>query len=654
MMARPSSSVKIQALPQQRWQLSDWRPSNAAFQGWFCQLQKPAGKGLPLERGFAASSTPTPPAHWQAPPDHTPDEAFCFDGILARMEHINRSRYVREGYAGIEVLAAMEGLSATDSTDLNDLVGEADDTRWELASLFVVYEPQDFVQRTFSMTTFMRRLLIKYRLTRDEVQTLGSSAWEAICKDQQATADATVERYRFDFNRLLEEQETEKRSLRDQVAKMERQLRTAGLVADSLEARSLNVDRAMTVLNCHQTQVTGNCHRLEGRLKQHKASAFLLSEWKTLINATSADDLFANPVPYVAKSGGDTDTEENGDGGSEPDGDGTGSHGRRTAFLDLTGDPSSGDSSHEEPQPKKADQDRKAPDFIQLAMGSGLSYLARMNLLESRNSARAPFKANDLSNMLARMPFWNKLDEADWACLVPEICYLAENVLDQCKQDHPHPELWPDLVDPTQSDGDVLLLRSDDEDEVDNETQDATWTPSKKTQAKIAQMERCETEVEVGGQGEEAQDDEEEKAPSTPTRRSKRKLDSASSQPDSAPGTPRTKKKQKARPGEPRRQSLLARKTLSELTPEEMATIAVPGPGINSWRHHGILNTFAPSTPHAIDQSPYFSDYAPSKNGGSGPLIKRYDSSEYTAVVLQNTQISSDVDLQHKPQQSPS
>ncbi|KAG6585038.1 uncharacterized protein IUM83_08423 [Phytophthora cinnamomi] len=75
--------------------------------------------------------------------------------------------------------------------------------------------------------------------------------------------------------------------------------------------------------------------------------------------------MFANPGPYIAKSGGDTDTEEKGDGGSESGGDGTGSHGRQTAFLDLTGDPSSGDSSHEEPRPKKAGRARKAPNFIQ-------------------------------------------------------------------------------------------------------------------------------------------------------------------------------------------------------------------------------------------------------------------------------------------------
>ncbi|KAG6620351.1 uncharacterized protein IUM83_16395 [Phytophthora cinnamomi] len=590
----------------------------------------PAGSGLPLERSFSASSSPTPPAHWQAPPDHTPDGAFCFVGIPARMEHINRSRYVREGYAGVEVLAAVEGLSATDLADLNECVDDTEDlneyflrprtgsppsdaeretilgsvqTHRDLASLFMVYEPRNLAQRTFSMTTFMRRLLIKYRLMRDEVRTLGSSAveqllqvqkeneqlkthfaqlngqWEAICKNQQATADATAERCRYDFKRLMAEHETEKRALRDQVAKRDRQLRTAGLVADSLEARSLNVDRAMTFLNCHQTQVTGNWRRLEDQLKHHNAGTFPPSEWKTLINVTSADGLFTNPGPYVSNSGGDTDTEEKGDGGPESGGDGTGSHVRHTVFLDLTGDPSSGDSLHEEPRPKKASRARKVPDFIQarptrwdptqqrarpaaqdylvdekatcaslaglpvvwrtlrtdvqLVMPSGLiyrvsmkmlasvmrfglTYRASMKLLESGNTAHALFMAHDLADMLARMMFWNKVDETDWTRFVPELYYLrAENGVDV-----------------------ILLLGSDDEEEVDKEKRDATWTPSKKAQAKIAQTERRETEVQEWGQDEKVLDEDEEEAPLTPTRRSKRKLDSASSQSDSAPSAP--------------------------------------------------------------------------------------------------------------------
>ncbi|KAJ8561694.1 hypothetical protein ON010_g7986 [Phytophthora cinnamomi] len=294
--------------------------------------------------------------------------------------------------------------------------------------------------------------------------------WEAICKDQQATADSTAERYRFDFKRLMAEHATEKRALRVQVTKMERQLRTAGLIADSLETRSLNVDRAMTFLNCHQTQVTGNWRRLEDLFKHHKAGTFPPSEWKTLINVTSANDLFANPGPYVSKSGGDTDTEEKGDGGSESGGDGTGSGGRHAAFLDLTGDSSSGDFSHEEPRLKKAGRARKAPDFIQahptewdptqqrarpadqdyladekaacaslaglpvvwrklrtdvqLAMRSELTYPASMKLLESGNSAHAIFMAHDLAKMLARMMFRNKLDETAWARFVPELYYL--------------------------------------------------------------------------------------------------------------------------------------------------------------------------------------------------------------------------------------
>ncbi|KAG6612946.1 uncharacterized protein IUM83_11779 [Phytophthora cinnamomi] len=300
--------------------------------------------------------------------------------------------------------------------------------------------------------------------------------------------------------------------------------------------------------------------------------------------------------------------------------------------MDRTSDRSSGGSSHEEPRPKKAHRARKAPAFIktrptqwdptqqrarpadqdyladekaactsltglpvvwrklridvQLAMRSGLTYPASTKLLKSGNVSHTLFMAHDLVDMQARVMFWNRLDESDWARFVPEVYNLrAENALDQYERDHQHPELWPVLVDPTQGDGDIQLLGSDDDEEVANEKRDATSTPSKETQAKIAQIERREAEMQEGGQDEEVQDGDVEEAPSTPTRWSKRKLDSASSQSDSSPSPPRSKKKEKARPGETRRQSPLAHKTMSELTPEEIATIEVPGPGINSWRH---------------------------------------------------------------------
>ncbi|KAJ8576236.1 hypothetical protein ON010_g2977 [Phytophthora cinnamomi] len=62
-------------------------------------LGMPAGSGLPLERSFSASPSPTPPAHWQAPPDHTPDGAFCFVGIPVRMG-AHQSQSLRRARSG--------------------------------------------------------------------------------------------------------------------------------------------------------------------------------------------------------------------------------------------------------------------------------------------------------------------------------------------------------------------------------------------------------------------------------------------------------------------------------------------------------------------------------------------------------------------------
>ncbi|KAG6610427.1 uncharacterized protein IUM83_06715 [Phytophthora cinnamomi] len=295
------------------------------------------------------------------------------------MEHINHSRYVREGYADIEVLAAVEGLSATDLVDLSNLVGEVEDVNEYFRRSRTGSSPSDTELETIPDSVQTRRELAslfmvcsKFKKENAQLKTHFaqlSGQWEAICKERQDAPDATAEIDRGDFNRLMAEHASEKRALRDQVTKMERQLRTAGLMADSLEASFLNY-----------------------------------------------------------------------------------------------------------------------------------------------------------------------------------------------------------LVDPTRGDCDTLLIGSDDDEEMNTEKRDATWTPSTKAQVKMAQMKRREADVQEQEQDEDIQGDDDEEVPSTPTRRSKRKLDSASSQSDSAPSTPRSKKKKKDRPGETRRQSSLARKTMSELTPEEVGS----------------------------------------------------------------------------------
>ncbi|POM80751.1 Hypothetical protein PHPALM_1372 [Phytophthora palmivora] len=67
----------------------------------------------------------------------------------------------------------------------------------------------------------------------------------------------------------------------------------------------------------------------------------------------------------------------------------------------------------------------------------------------------------------------------------------------------------------------------------------------------------------------------------------------------------------KSRPAQERKQSQFARKDYKDLLPMERRLIETPRPGVNSWRHYGILVKFAPGTTNALEQSYGFPDYAP-------------------------------------------
>ncbi|EGZ20594.1 hypothetical protein PHYSODRAFT_259662 [Phytophthora sojae] len=315
------------------------------------------------------------------------------------MRHLEDDRYMRDGYAGLEVLTTMECFSATDLADLNELVGEAEDVnefflrpragpppsptelealldsvhmRRELASILSVYDPHDLALRAFSMTTFMRRLLIRYRTIRGEMQATGSSTieklltaqkessqfeahvtrlqgqWRAVFNDLKGTKEATAARYRADFNKLMAEHEVEKQALRDRIAALEFKLKTSSTWVESLESQVFNVDRMMNFLNRNQTKVTGNWKRLEELLKHHRSGTTPPTEWQTLISVTSADDAFTDPGPFEFRHDGDTDTEEKGDDGSESSEGSTGSRGKRVTIVDVTGEAPPGKTSSSE------------------------------------------------------------------------------------------------------------------------------------------------------------------------------------------------------------------------------------------------------------------------------------------------------------------
>ncbi|OWY94030.1 hypothetical protein PHMEG_00036362, partial [Phytophthora megakarya] len=76
-----------------------------------------------------------------------------------------------------------------------------------------------------------------------------------------------------------------------------------------------------------------------------------------------------------------------------------------------------------------------------------------------------------------------------------------------------------------------------------------------------------------------------------------------------------------------RKQTALARKGYGSLSDSEKWIVEVPGQGILSWRHRGILMKFPPGTANAVTQSFGFPDYAPNlaKDEDVQALRERWD-----------------------------
>ncbi|EGZ27093.1 hypothetical protein PHYSODRAFT_320938 [Phytophthora sojae] len=586
-------------------------------------LNMPAGSGLPARRNPAPSSSPGMTASWEAPSGYAPDGAFRLVGVPAHMRHLEDDRYMRDGYAGLEVLTTMECFSATDLVDLNELVGEAEDVNvnefflrprtgpppspTELEALLDSVQMRRELASILSATgssTIEKLLTAQKESSQFETHvTRLQGQWRAVFNDLKETKEATAARYRAYFKKLMAEHEVEKQTLRDRIAGLAFKLKTSSTWVESLESQVFNVDRMMNFLSRNQTKVTGNWKRLEELFKHHRSGTTPPTEWQTLISVTSADDAFTDPGPFEFRHDGDTDTEEKGDDGSESSEGGTGSRGKRVTIVDVTGGAPPGKTSSSERQssggkrrhkavarvvnhpitwdPNEEDARpmgqeypvdenlacaslaglpvvwRKLRTDLQLAMRTGLTYSEATTLLNSDEMAHHLFHPYDLSCMLAQMMYWNQLDKAYWTTYVPERYFLrAESILDRYVQDGLEPDRWPDQMDPTQDDSELLL--DEDEEDVDKEDRDGNREPSEEAQAKIGRMEARE----------------------------------AAAQQDVA--EPPLDLARNARSDE-RKKSPLARKEMKDLTPEELTLIEEPGRGITSWRHKGILTTFAPS-----------------------------------------------------------
>ncbi|KAH7488567.1 uncharacterized protein KRP23_2513 [Phytophthora ramorum] len=533
----------------------------------------------------------------------------------------------------------------------------------ELASLVRLYGSQDLARRVFWMVTMFRRALD--RLDRAEAQLKSDGKTTS---QQLLNADSELREVKRQFGlqqAYFEKMFASAREKMDQEAKIhDRDFKRAALEhkhqEDALQARndelqrkvedledhvraldrrlragSLNVPRVMNFLNRGKTRVAGNWGRLKGLLELAKDNQPVPDAWATQILVNAADDFGADSGPYVFDHDGDTDEEEKGDGGSNAD-----SGGSKDKPLDLTHSASSpphtpvkyprGKTSGSKfakratlvfqmrpdpwaPNEEDARDPREAPvrtvretmdslrdlpviwsklrTDIQLVMQSGLDYDDALELAKGDNVVHPRFDSRSLESMLFRMMYWHELDSTPWTKYVPSWYFKkAEALLEETKDSASVPERW----------GDLQTSRLDEA----RELNEALFSDVGGNDGDDDRDETFDSNVSDAGSSRRT----------TPPRAAKRRRSVTSDSGASAAGTsgqvvaPPAKKR---RPAQERTKSLLARKSYSELSGDELWVIETPGRGVTSWRHHGVLIKFFPGTANAVDQTSGFPDYIP-------------------------------------------
>ncbi|ETP00903.1 hypothetical protein F441_21763, partial [Phytophthora nicotianae CJ01A1] len=223
-------------------------------------------------------------------------------------------------------------------------------------------------------------------------------------------------------------------------------------------------------------------------------------------------------------------------------------------------------------------------------MLSGLDYQDALDLVSGDNEVHTRITSRDLTEMLVRMMYWGKLDKTPWTKYVPTWYFKNAEALIESTDEIP--ERWPNLKKVRLEDeAEIQMALYEDisieeDDERDADFQDSS--PSGKSQSSFGRR-------------------------TTPPRGAKRKRDSESrasgkSSGGSDSGEPEHKR---SRLSQERKQSALARKKYAKLTPEDLKVVEVPGRGVVSWRHYGLLMKFPPGTANAVEQTTGFPDYTP-------------------------------------------
>ncbi|OWY93923.1 hypothetical protein PHMEG_00036499 [Phytophthora megakarya] len=266
------------------------------------------------------------PASFPQSAVHQPSAHTFFVGIPAWSQLLADVKYTRDGYGGLEVVQCVDGLTAVDLQDLAALVDQGGDVNTLTLRL---------AQKVFASTTFLKRLLAKFRQLRTHVYSSNSTAVQNMLDAQDETTrvradyatlhefywgearrlqeqlDAAHHRRQSDLRGVLAEHELETRARREGVGELRSQVENLRLLGRTCSgSRRLNVPKLMNFLNRDQTRVNDNWKRLQNLLERFRDGVAPEKSWSTLIAITAVDDPFAQGSPFATLAEDDSDKEE--------------------------------------------------------------------------------------------------------------------------------------------------------------------------------------------------------------------------------------------------------------------------------------------------------------------------------------------------------
>ncbi|OWZ10030.1 LOW QUALITY PROTEIN: hypothetical protein PHMEG_00017179 [Phytophthora megakarya] len=618
-----------------------------------------------------------PPVQITSAPSYSPCSTTQFVGVPAfDVDHLGNV-LLRSGYGGLDNLVEIEHLSVQDKADLSKLLIEDQDiqrellvprdtsvelspsdfrnlvtgtpAQRELAALLRVYEPQGLARRVFGMSTLLKRMLDKHRVslvsctlgTSKTTLELGNSSDKARCArdfallekafNQQVVeileqAQSRLSESDRDFQRAAEEHNRQEQVLRDENAELQRQIEDYRLVNRQLEDRlrggTFKVGRVMNFLNHHNTRTQINA-----------ADEFDADPGAYEYEVESADEeskVPETPKPSITLKPSSTKStaakiQRKLFSGSKPK-DLTDFQLRPSTYTPSTTDTLDPTAAKQLSVTKARESltqpviwDKLRAD-IQELMRSHMSYDEALVAARADAEIHSHLDARHLVSMLMRIIYWKSLDKTPWVKYVPCWCYKeAESKLAKVLTSGEVPTRC--LICAIQDDAVEIMAALYDsvtEDE-DDEGRDATFSPGDDGQNKPQRRTTPPRQAKRGGD-------------TTSDSSSKNKPKRASSPPKKRAKSGNGKK---SRPGQERKQTALARKSYDSMSDSEKWIVEAPGRGILSWRHHGVLMKFPPGTANAVTQSFGFPDYAPNltKDEDVQALRERWDSVAFKELM---------------------